>query len=105
MDYYNRYTQFLLNGEQTVVPYVSLPLKSTDINYIYRAGVSRLDKISQEYYSSPYFDWLILAANPQFGGLEWNIPDNSVIRVPYPLTTSLQDYNNAVQTRFYYYGR
>ena len=105
MDYYNRYTQFLLNGEQTVVPYVSLPLKSTDVNYIYRAGVSRLDKISQEYYSSPYFDWLILTANPQFGGLEWNIPDNAVIRVPYPLTTSLQDYNNAVQTRFYYYGR
>ena len=45
MDYYNRYGQFLLNGEQTVVPGLNLPRKSTDIKYVFRAGVSRLDKI------------------------------------------------------------
>jgi hypothetical protein len=105
MDYFNRYNQFLINGEQTVVPHVTLPQKSTDIKYVFKAGVSRLDKISQEYYSSPYFGWLILIANPQFGGLEWSIPDNSVINIPYPLVASLQDYNNALKTRFYYYGR
>ena len=105
MDYFNRYNQFLINGEQTVVPHVTIPTKSTDVKYIYRAGITRLDKISQEYYASPYFGWLILIANPQFGGLEWNIPDNSVINVPYPLVASLQDYSNSLKTRFYYYGR
>jgi hypothetical protein len=105
MDYYNRYGQFLLNGEQTVVPGLNLPRKSTDIKYVFRAGVSRLDKISQEYYGTPFFGWLILQANQEYGSLEWDIPDNSIIVVPYPLVTSLQDYNNAVQTRFYYYGR
>ena len=105
MQYYDRYQNFLLNGQQTIVPNVKLPSKTTDKRYVYRAGMSRLDKISFEFYNTPYFGWLILIANPQFGGLEWNIPDNSVINIPYPLVASLQDYNNALKTRFYYYGR
>lgn len=105
MEYFNRYQQFLVDGEQTVLPYVTLPRKSTDVKYIYRAQQTRLDKISQEYYNSPYFSWLIMLANPEFGGLEWNIPDNAIIVVPYPLNASIQDYNNAIKTRFYYYGR
>lgn len=105
MRYYNRYSNFLVNGEQTVVPFVKIPSKTTDVRYIYRTGKSRLDKISQEYYESPYFGWLILAANPRYGGLENNIPDNSLLFIPYPLTASLQDYNNALENYFFYYGR
>ena len=75
MQYYNRYKDFLINGEQTVVPFVRIPSKPTDKKYIYREGRSRLDKISQEIYSTPYFGWLIMVANPNFGGLESNIPD------------------------------
>ena len=105
MQYYNRYQNFLINGQQTVVPFVSLPQRASDQRYIYLKNKSRLDKISQEYYGSPFFNWLILQANQEYGSLEWDIPDNSIIIIPYPLVTSLQDYNNAVQTRFYYYGR
>lgn len=105
MRYYNRYSNFLVNGEQTVVPFVKIPSKTTDKRYIYRTGRSRLDKISQEFYGSPYFGWLILMANPRYGGLENNIPDNSLLFIPYPLTASLQDYNNALETYFFYYGR
>jgi hypothetical protein len=105
MDYFNRYSQFLINGEQTTVPYVTLPPRNTDVKYVFRAGITRLDKISQEYYNSPYFGWLILMSNPEYGGLEWNIPDNAIINVPYPLVAALQDYNNSLKTRFYYYGR
>jgi len=43
--YYNRYKEFLINGEQTVVPFVPLPSKGTDQRYIYKTAVSRLDKI------------------------------------------------------------
>ena len=53
--YYNRYQEFLINGQQTVVPYVSLPSKGTDQRFIYKASVSRLDKVSQQYYDSPFF--------------------------------------------------
>ena len=82
-----------------------VPRKATDIKYPFRAGQSRLDKISQQYYNTPYFGWLIMMANPEYGGLEWNIPDNAIIVIPYPLNASIQDYNNAIKTRFYYYGR
>jgi hypothetical protein len=64
---YNRYNEFLLNGTQTIVPHVPLPSKSTDKRYIYKVGQSRMDKISQQYYNSPTFGWLILAANTVYG--------------------------------------
>ena len=103
--YYNRYQQFSINGEQTVVPFIPLQSKSSDQRYIYRTGFSRLDKVSQEFYNSPVFGWLILQANPQFGGLENNIFDGAVLIIPYPLLPSLQDYKAALDNYFYYYGR
>ncbi|MFN9904737.1 MAG: hypothetical protein ACK56F_01260, partial [bacterium] len=86
-------------------PYVTLPTKSSDKKYIYRVGQSRLDKLSQQYYGAPYFGWLILLANPLYGGLEWNINDGSILTIPFPLIASLQDYKNALDNHFYYYGR
>ena len=43
--YYNRYQDLIVNGEQTIVPYVKLIPKSTDKIYIYRTSISRLDKV------------------------------------------------------------
>jgi hypothetical protein len=103
--YYNRYSEFLLNGEQTVVPFVSLPQKVTDKTYIYKIGKSRLDRVSQEFYNSPVFNWLILQANSQFGGLENNIYDGAILIIPFPLVASLQDYKSALDNHFFYYGR
>ena len=34
--YYNRYSNFLIDGEQTVVPYITLPAKTTDKKFIYK---------------------------------------------------------------------
>lgn len=105
MQYYNRYKDFLINGEQTVVPFVRIPAKPSDKKYIYRVGRSRLDKISQEFYQTPYFGWLIMVANPSFGGLENNIPDSTTLIIPFPLISSLQDYKSALDNHFFYYGR
>ena len=38
LQYWNRYTDFLLNGQQTVVPGVALPTKTSDKNFIYKVG-------------------------------------------------------------------
>jgi hypothetical protein len=102
---YNRYKDFLINGEQTVVPYINIPSKSTDKRYIYKVNMSRLDKVSQQYYGSPLFGWLILQANPQFSGNEWDIPDGSILTIPYPLVASLQDYKSQLDDYLFYYGR
>ena len=103
--YYNRYNQFLVNGQQTVVPFVNIDPKPTDKVFVYKVGRSRLDRISQEYYGSPFFGWLILQANPQFGGLENIIYDGAILTVPFPLVASLQDYKASIENYFYYYGR
>jgi hypothetical protein len=103
--YYNRYSDFLINGEQTVVPFVKIAPKTTDKTYIYKVGRSRLDVVSQEFYNSPFFGWLILQANPEFGGLENNIYDGAVLIIPFPLLPSLQDYKGAINEYFFYYGR
>lgn len=103
--YWNRYSNFLINGEQTVVPFVPLPTKTSDKNYIFIIGQSRLDKVSQQFYGTPYFGWLIMAANPQYSGNEYAIPDGAVLTIPFPLVASLQDYKNALENYFFYYGR
>jgi hypothetical protein len=103
--YFNRYINFLINGEQTVVPFVKIPGKASDKRYFYKMGVSRLDKISQDFYGSPFFGWLILQSNPEFGGLEWNIPDGALLTIPFPLVASVQDYEAELNNYFFYYGR
>ena len=105
LQYYNRYTNFLINGQQTVVPFITIPQKTTDRTYIYKVGKTRLDKVSQEFYGSPFFNWLILQANPQYGGLETSIPDGAILIIPFPLCPSLQDYKGSLENYFYYYGR
>jgi hypothetical protein len=57
---------------------------------VYKQGTSRLDKLSNLYYLNPYSGWLILLANPEFGGLEFNIPDTTQIRIPYPFDNALE---------------
>lgn len=104
-EYYNRYDNFTLNGNTTYIPFVNVPKKTSDKVYIYKLGVSRLDKISQLYYNSPFFGWLILQANPQYTGFEFNIPDGAVLTIPYPLLTSLQDYKNELENYTFYYGK
>lgn len=103
--YYNRYTDFNVNGENLTVPFIKLPSLSSDKKTIYKVNSSRLDKISQQYYGTPYFGWLILQANPQVGGLEWDIKDGQVLIVPYPLVASLQNYKQAVDDYFFFYGK
>jgi|TARA_R110002012_G_scaffold278606_1_gene466275 hypothetical protein len=105
MAYYNRYNEFVVNGDYIMVPNINIPAKSTDRKIVYKVGQSRLDKLSQQFYGSPYYGWLILQANPRYGGQEWNIPDNSLITLPFPLMQSLQDYKSKLDEYFLYYGR
>jgi hypothetical protein len=46
-----------------------------------------------------------MQANPEFGGLEQNIPDGSLLTIPFPLVASLQDYKTELNNHFFYYGR
>lgn len=102
--YYDRYESFVKDGSFRIVPGIELPIKGSDRYLQYNKSKHRLDVLSQEYYGTPLFGWLILQANPLLGSIEFEIPDNSYLRIPYPLLASLQDYKNGVDLYSTYYG-
>jgi hypothetical protein len=104
MSYYNRYDGLLNDDNIISPPFVKLSEKNTDKFVQYTINKSRLDKISQQEYGSPYFGWLILMANPELGGLEWNIKNGETLRIPYPLEQTLRDLKEKLKQRFDYYG-
>ena len=71
--YFDRYQFFVKDGSFRIVPGIEIPVKGTDKFMQYKKGRSRLDKVSQEYYGTPIFGWLILQANPQLGSIEFDI--------------------------------
>lgn len=93
---YDRYKQFRVNGGVQTVPGITIDPKDTDYFEIYKLGQSRLDIISNDYYGDPNYDWLIMLANPEYGSLEYKIPDGATLRIPYPLSITLENYNNKI---------
>ena len=45
-----------------------------------------------------------MLANPQYGGLEFNIKDGDVIRIPYPFDSALERYIAQVNRYKQLYG-
>ena len=43
MSYYNRYNEFVVNGDFIMVPYITLTPKSSDRQLVYKVGKTRLD--------------------------------------------------------------
>lgn len=90
--YLDRYNRFKSDNDYKPVPGITISEKSTDKIITYKLGSTRFDNLSNTYYDTPYYGWLIMLANPQYGGLEFEIPDNSLIRIPFPFTASVNDY-------------
>lgn len=103
-NYYDRYNNFRVNGEIKPLPGITIPIDSSDKTAIYKQGVTRLDKLSNLYYNNPYSGWLIMLANPEYGGLEFNIPDMSVLRVPFPFDSAIARYITEVNNNKLLYG-
>lgn len=91
LDYLRYAILYNTNGTVDRMPFVKIPVNPTD-KYIYWInGKSRMDKLSQMYYNNPFYDFLILYANPQYIS-EFDINDGAVIRIPFPLAVARQNY-------------
>ena len=101
---YNRYKSFINNGSYRSIPFVSIPTRLTDCYVFYEAGKTRLDLLSYQYYNDPNYGWLILQANPDAGSLEFLIEDNTKLRIPYPLESALQSYEDEIDKYDKLYG-
>jgi hypothetical protein len=102
-NYYDRYQAFRLENSVKSLPFIKLNERSTDRRERIKKN-SRLDIISNNVYGSPYYGWLILQANPQYGGLESDIPIGSIIRVPFPFRAILQELEEKISRFDSLYG-
>jgi hypothetical protein len=102
--YTDRYSKFRDNGNIKPLPGIIIPVNSTDKQAIYKLGESRLDKLSNLYYLNPYSGWLIMLANPEYGGLEFNIPDMTLLRIPFPYESAISRYTTEVTNNINLYG-
>jgi len=103
-NYVDRYSSFRVNAGMKPIPGITIPKLDSDLTYIYKQGLTRLDKVSNMFYNNAWSGWLILAANPQFGGLEFNIPDNTLIIIPYPFDSAVNRYTTEVINHKLLYG-
>ena len=101
---YTRYKSFIVDGAYRKVPFITVPESPTDCFTFYEIGRTRLDLLSYQYYNNPNYGWLILQANPQYGSLEFKIEDNAKLRIPYPLETAIQGYENEIKKYIKLYG-
>jgi hypothetical protein len=92
---YNRYAILVnSNGTTDMMPFVQLPVNQSDKFESWNTEFSRLDKLANKYYGNPFYDFLILYANGYMS--EFDIPDGTLIRVPFPLAKVKADYEIAL---------
>ena len=94
--YYDRYKKYRSDGEVQLMPFVKINVDGGDLTIIYDKSKMRFDNLSYKYYGDPNYGWLILQANPQYGGYEFSIPDGVELRIPYPLQTALTRYESQI---------
>lgn len=101
---YNRYSKLNIDGRIRKMPPIKLSEKASDLYETYERNISRLDNLSYKYYNDPNYDWLILLANQDIADMEYDIPDNTIIRIPYPLSITLDEINNKIDAYNVLYG-
>ena len=94
---YNRY-ESLRNSDGTtdMMPFVKIPELTTDKYESWNSYNMRFDKLAQKYYNNPFFDFLIVYANPQYLS-EFDIPDDTLIRIPFPLEAAIAAYEDEIK--------
>ena len=94
---YDRYTLFRESGDFKIVPFGKIEPKDSDFFELYKKNETRLDLLSYKYYNDPNYGWLIMQANPEYGSMEFEIPDGAELRIPYPLNASIDSYELSIR--------
>lgn len=92
---FNFYKPLKDNDSLKDMPPVKISSRNTDKFVTYQRDVMRLDFIAGEIYKDETFWRLIMWANPEYF-IEFDIPNNAVIRIPYPLNDVLAEVNSFI---------
>lgn len=101
--YYDRYGYFKMDGQVKPLPFLKIPNKATDIIIVMKEN-TRFDILSQKYYGNGKHGWIILQANPTFGGLQEDIPIGTKVRIPFPFMETLQQIESSIKRHIKLYG-
>jgi len=95
---YDRY-EIMKNVDGTIdwLPFVPISKNDSDLSELWVQGRSRLDKLALKYYNNPFYDFLILYANPEYVD-QFDIPDGTLIRIPFPLNRVKLEYETFLRT-------
>lgn len=92
----SRYRQLITPQRKLqTVPGIVISNRDTDKYIIYNSDKMRLDTIAADIYGDDFYNWLILLSNPEYP-LEFDIPNNTIIRVAYPLNDALVEYEQKI---------
>jgi hypothetical protein len=95
---FNRYRIFIVNGRIITIPSIPIKKRETDREIVYNYQSNRLDRIAGDVYGDETLWWIILMANPSYY-LEYDIPNQTIIRVPFPLDEVLYDFQKTSLNR------
>jgi len=96
-DRYDRYKYLKEpDGGLEPMPFVRISESESDKYEFWKLGLSKLPNLSKKYYGSPFYDFLILYANPQYLN-EFDIPDGATIRIPFPLSRAKAEYEGRLE--------
>jgi len=92
---FNFYKPLKANDSLKDMPPVKISLRKTDKYITYQKEIMRLDFIAGQIYEDETLWRLIMWANPEYF-LEFDIPANAIIRIPFPLNDVLAEVNNFI---------
>ena len=87
---YDRYELYRVDGNTiNQLPFIQIPINSSDKYEEWKDG-DRMDRFAKRFYDNPFFDFLILQANPEYLS-EFDIPAGVVLRIPFTLEKARTD--------------
>jgi len=92
---FNFYKDLKIGDTLKNMPQVVISKRRTDKYITYDSKVMRLDYVAGQIYEDDTLTRLIMWANPDYC-YEFDIPDNTIIRIPYPLKDVLTEVQNYI---------
>lgn len=95
------FNTLLINSGQGLLdsmPPIDVDFRTTDKKVIYNKNLTRLDRLAGDIYEDETLWKIILWANPDYE-CEYDIPDDTIIRIPWPKNDVLSEISSKIITR------
>lgn len=86
--------RYFNHQEKIFKPKINLSDNENDVTIIWDSKEYRTDQLSNKYYGTPFFDFIIKEKNAHLGVDEWEWENGSLITIPLPLNRVVQEYFN-----------